>query len=818
MERMRNVDAGSLYFPDRLLKKLKLVSASQTVIIEAPSGYGKTTAVQGYFREFDAYADGAFWFTAVDEAPTALYLRLCREIAKIDSRAGDRLREIGFPNAFTIGETCDTLRSVRCSRRTWLVIDDFQFLFAALPPQLLAAMLDHGIDGFHIVMITRTMGQDFQSAIAGRGIPHITAHDLRWKAGDIRRYFSLSGEEISLAEAGEAEKITDGWIIAIHLQFCAYRETRAFSDEAIQLLMDQLIWSKMTCEQQDFLMRVSVFETCTPRRMCGLLRCSTLPGFAAECLGIPFIRYSSEQQRYEMHTIFLEMVRTKRLERGEVFNNGCLTDAGDLCRDEGKAAEAIDYYMQARDYGRILSLDLPVLLNSVIGETTFSEFALEVAQVCHALFKPEHAVSMLCVAWAVRLLENEAAFVSLMGELDESLPETGLLRAEWLLLSIYLSFPDLKKMLSSVQKAAAMFEGSCSRVIMPEAPWAFYEYLQFTAFHTKAGAADREADMLEEFIGIYSRLTGGHGNGADILFRAELAFLRCETGKAEIFAYKAAFLAESKRQKIIQTGAARLLASIAMLKADANGWQQALDSLEHAAAGTVQNTSLFSAVLDVVRSTLLAELRDYGRIAKWLQNADLHSRDMPASILKNAMAVHALYTLGQGDFARLIGFGEAVSHDGFTIFTEHIISLLIAVAFSSIGERAQAIEYVERSAKMVLPDGLIHYLAGFSRLLHGLTDRVIENSYPHLLAKFKGYKEQYIAGWNKLHNAIVADELPSGLTWREREIALLAADGLRNSEIAEKLYLSENTVRAHLRSVYQKLDIDRRAKLAEKLK
>jgi len=45
----------------------------------------------------------------------------------------------------------------------------------------------------------------------------------------------------------------------------------------------------------------------------------------------------------------------------------------------------------------------------------------------------------------------------------------------------------------------------------------------------------------------------------------------------------------------------------------------------------------------------------------------------------------------------------------------------------------------------------------------------------------------------------------------------LAAEGLRNNEIAAKLFVSENTVRAHLRTIYQKLDIDRRAKLAQKL-
>ena len=57
-----------------------------------------------------------------------------------------------------------------------------------------------------------------------------------------------------------------------------------------------------------------------------------------------------------------------------------------------------------------------------------------------------------------------------------------------------------------------------------------------------------------------------------------------------------------------------------------------------------------------------------------------------------------------------------------------------------------------------------------------------------------------------------------GLTNREYEIAMLAAEGLRNNEIAEMLFVSENTVRAHLRTVYQKLDIDRRTRLVHKLK
>jgi len=67
-------------------------------------------------------------------------------------------------------------------------------------------------------------------------------------------------------------------------------------------------------------------------------------------------------------------------------------------------------------------------------------------------------------------------------------------------------------------------------------------------------------------------------------------------------------------------------------------------------------------------------------------------------------------------------------------------------------------------------------------------------------------------------NSLVASNLIFVLTERELEIAQLAAEGLHNHEIAEALFVSENTVRAHLRAIFQKLDIDRRAKLTKMFK
>ena len=119
----------------------------------------RPTAVRDYLEDNLPQSAVVYWFTATDEAPDAGFLRLCRQIEKIDGRAGDRLLRAGFPNALTIEEACDALRSIDCDRDSWLVIDNFQSLNAGLPPSFLTALLEHGGTGLHIVIVTQVLGR-----------------------------------------------------------------------------------------------------------------------------------------------------------------------------------------------------------------------------------------------------------------------------------------------------------------------------------------------------------------------------------------------------------------------------------------------------------------------------------------------------------------------------------------------------------------------------------------------------------------------------------------------------------------------------------
>ena len=54
----------------------------------------------------------------------------------------------------------------------------------------------------------------------------------------------------------------------------------------------------------------------------------------------------------------------------------------------------------------------------------------------------------------------------------------------------------------------------------------------------------------------------------------------------------------------------------------------------------------------------------------------------------------------------------------------------------------------------------------------------------------------------------------TNLTARELEVLKLIAQGLKNREIADKLCISEHTVKVHLRNIYSKIGVDTKVRVA----
>lgn len=813
------------YYSEGLKGKLNELRFASTAVVEAPSGYGKTTAVRDFLKTGIPENTPVFWFTAMNEPAATGFRRLCYEVNKIDECAGGRLLQIGLPNAATIGEAYEALRAMHCTHETYLVLDNFQFLQTALLPSFLHGLMDHGGEGLHIIIITQMLEWDIHTAIAGRGFLHITASDLRLDAGDIRRYYTLAQVNITPAEAQTVAQYTEGWIIAVYLQLRAFLETGAFSDSAIIPLMEHLVWKAMTKEQQVFLMRCSPFDSVTLQQACTLTGHETLPPYALQALQNPFIRYERGRQQYELHRILTELLQQKRRGQGAAFELDCLLQAGDLCRDEGRSPQALGFYWRIKDYGRMLSVDFPRYIFEEIGNIPFSKIAVDIARNCPPDIKKAYPLAMLRIAWALLACGRLSEFGKLMEELQALIDapgreDTGTLRGEWLLLSSLNSYPDLDQMAAILKKAALLFKGKCSQVIWPDSLWWFGGFFPLADFHIKPGEADQEAAALEKYVALLAKLTNGYGTGADALYRATLAFLRGNISEAETLAYKAAYLAENKKQIIIQLGAALQLAEVALHKADTEGWQHAIVSMERAAANPLQNNFVLRSYLDIMRGMLLVELQQVDRLADWLKRGDFSENRLLRQMLPLALYIHGKYLLHRGETPRQIGLIEAnLAQEAMDRPVYHmLLTLNLASGYLQLNNRDKAIELIRSTAQKAMPDGLVFAFASFSWLLQQLTDDLVEQEYSELYDSFQEIKERFGLGWTKLYNDLSPEELPANLTEREREVALLAAGGLHNNEIAQKLFISESTVRTHLRTVFKKLAIDRRVKLAEKLK
>lgn len=55
----------------------------------------------------------------------------------------------------------------------------------------------------------------------------------------------------------------------------------------------------------------------------------------------------------------------------------------------------------------------------------------------------------------------------------------------------------------------------------------------------------------------------------------------------------------------------------------------------------------------------------------------------------------------------------------------------------------------------------------------------------------------------------------SGISQREYDVLVLLAGGLSNQEIAERLFVSTNTVKTHISNLYIKLDVKRRTQAVQ---
>lgn len=146
-----------LYFSRDMAHKLAHLHERALVMIEAPAGYGKTTAVRWAMRQIPH--EQVHWFTAVSFSQDNGLDWFIRQIGQLDPDAAAALHQLGFLNRSNIGAAADILTGLSVEAPSYLILDNFQIIADSWPLALLRAMADRAQDGLHIILISQNFGK-----------------------------------------------------------------------------------------------------------------------------------------------------------------------------------------------------------------------------------------------------------------------------------------------------------------------------------------------------------------------------------------------------------------------------------------------------------------------------------------------------------------------------------------------------------------------------------------------------------------------------------------------------------------------------------
>jgi LuxR family transcriptional regulator, maltose regulon positive regulatory protein len=141
------------------------------------------------------------------------------------------------------------------------------------------------------------------------------------------------------------------------------------------------------------------------------------------------------------------------------------------------------------------------------------------------------------------------------------------------------------------------------------------------------------------------------------------------------------------------------------------------------------------------------------------------------------------------------------------------IKILFSAIFTATGEKEKALSNLKESLELAARDEILMSHLNYLDHINPLLQEVFRN-------QATGEARLPNAFLNKLKRTIekrkTSPAVHFSLTTRDRETLCLMAENLSNQEIADKLFISLNTVKTRLKTLYVKLDVDNRVKAVEK--
>ena len=809
---------NTIYISERLQESLRPISRCAMTTVVAPMGYGKTTAVNWYLSErartdaakiirISVYSDNLviFW-KSVQEAFT---------------RAGfDFLRDYPCPtDAAGSGLLADDLcHELAGETSCYIFIDDFHLLPNRCASDFLCMLANHLPANVHMIVASRDRFLPASETVRlGARVYPLGTEQLRLNHTELAVYAHRCGTELSEAQIESILYSSEGWFSAVYLNL------RTFSERGVLPGRNSDIYTTFTAamidplpdKQREFLAVMGLADEFTTE----MARFVTEDNDAGEILSLlteqnAFVKCLPDGITYRFHHMMKECAKHSFLTMRAETQQRYWQRFGLWYEQHKQYLHAMTAYRKCENHDALLRMvcaDAGILLASL-----HPAEVLAVLNECPVMILKAHPLALLVLMRSMfnwrnipKMLELKALLLTAIEEHPElSAEERGNLLGECDLIMSFLCYNDISAMSRLHRNASAQMSRPAVS-IQNSGGWTFGSPSVLMMFYRAPGELQSELNEMDECMPHYYKITGNHGQGAETIMRAEALFYQGRFTDAHIALERAYTQIKDNGQENMAL-CCDFLAWRLSLHVDAE--PRSSFNKRYAALLRQHNASWIN-IWSATSAYYHALRGEPEKIPEIFARHRLSTVNFLAPGKPMLEMIENQVYLSQGAYAKVIGRSTELLAmcEGmhYALVTLHI-RIQTAAAYERLGKSDEAHIWLSQALSDAAPDGLVMpFVENYDDLEQILTRETKSGLISAIIALGETLRQR------KTKNVIPPTF--AALTPREFEIVNLMAQRLSNREIAEKLYLSEGSIRQYVNQIYGKLHIDGQPRAKRKL-
>ena len=803
----RKGNLNTVYISERLQESLRPIADCAMTTVVAPMGYGKTTAVNWYLSQRSKAVSPRIIRISVYSDNLTIFWRSVQ--AAFAHEGLGFLSDYPCPGDSTGAAllTDDLCRELGGGRECYIFIDDFHLLTDGRIPGFLCRLANRLPDGVHLIVAGRDRFLPAAETLRlGSRVYQIGTEQLRLNHTELAVYAHRCGAALSDEQISRLLYSSEGWFSAVYLNLRSLSENGKLPDKSsdIYTMFAAAMIDPLPDAQREFLAVMGLADEFTAEMARFVTQSEDSDRFlAALTEQNAFAKSLPDGVTYRFHHMMKECAERVFRTMSEEKQNAYLDRFGAWYESRRQYLHALSAYRKSGNFDAVLRVvenDAGVMLAGLR-----PEIVLDFLSECPEEALREHPAALLVLmrrmfTWRQipRMTELKEL---LLRSIDEhpGMPdiERGNLLGECDLIQSFLCYNDISAM-SRLHRSASLRMSRPAISIQSSGGWTFGSPSVLMMFHRSPGGLDDELAEMDECMPHYYKVTCGHGLGAETIMRAEAAFMQARFTDAQI-ALERAYAQIAGNGQENMTLCCDFLAHRLSLFSDA--LPRYTESERYEALLSSHDASWIH-IWSAINAYYYAVLGRADRIPPVFAEHRLGTINFLAPGKPMMEMIENQVYLAQGAYAAVIGRSEGLfamcEAMHYALVALHI-RIQTAAAYEMLGKREEACTLLSRALGDAEPDGFMLPFAENYGYLKSLLEDMPQIAQLGAILEQRRAKTDYPTVF-------------SSLTPREREIAMLISRRLSNREIAERLFLSEGSVKQYLNQLYAKLSIEGEAR------